>query len=264
MHFHQWKRRDVIGLLGGAAAAWPAAARAQQRGVPVIGLLNNQSADASANELRGFHRGLKEAGYVENENVAIEYRWADNQVDRLPALADDLVRRPAAVIVATGNDPAFAAKAKTTQIPIVFIVGQDPVGLGLVASLNRPGGNATGVNFLVVELVAKRLELLRDLVPGLARVAVLINPASPVTAQATLRDVEAAAPSMGLHMRALAASSAHEIEAAFAGMARERPDALFVSPARSSPADACNWRSSPPAMPSRRSTATVNIRTLAG
>jgi putative ABC transport system substrate-binding protein len=223
------RRREFITVLGGAAA-WPVAARAQERAMPVIGLLNNQSADVSANELRGFYRGLKEAGYVESENVAIEYRWADNQVDRLPALAADLVRRQAAVIVATGHDPTFAAKATTTSIPIVFVVGQDPVSLGLVASLNRPGGNATGVNFLVVELVAKRLEVLRDLVPGLARVAVLINPASPVTAQATLRDVEAAAPSMGLHMRALAASNAHEIEAAFEGMALERPDALFVSP----------------------------------
>ena len=187
------RRREFISLLGGAAAAWPVAARAQQPGMPVIGLLDFRSPDAVADLLRTFRQGLRETGHVEGENVAIEYRWAENQLDRLPALAAELVRRQVAVIVSTGGfDPASAAKAATTTIPIVFVVSEDPVGLGLVASLARPGGNLTGVNFLSGELTAKRLELLRTLVPGAARVAVFVNPASGREAESTVRDVEPA------------------------------------------------------------------------
>jgi len=220
------KRRDFITLLGGVAAAWPLAARAQQPTMPVIGFLNPTSPDAFAGRLGGFRQGLKDTGYVEGENVAIEYRWADNQTDRLPALAAELVRRRVAVIV--GNTPsAFAAKAATTTIPIVFIVAEDPVRLGLVASLARPGGNLTGVNFFTGELVAKRLELLRELVPRAARVAVLVNPAGP-DAETTLKDVEPAARAIGLQIPVLNASTSREINAAFATFVRERPDALFV------------------------------------
>jgi len=184
------------------------------------------SPDAFAGRLGGFRQGLKDTGYVEGENVAIEYRWADNQTDRLPALAAELVRRRVAVIV--GNTPsAFAAKAATTTIPIVFIVAEDPVRLGLVASLARPGGNLTGVNFFTGELVAKRLELLRELVPRAARVAVLVNPAGP-DAETTLKDVEPAARAIGLQVPVLNASTSSEINAAFATFVRERPDALFV------------------------------------
>jgi ABC-type uncharacterized transport system substrate-binding protein len=219
------KRREFITLLGGAAA-WPLAAGAQQAAMPVIGFLNPTSPDAFAGRLGGFRQGLKDTGYVEGENVAIEYRWADNQTDRLPALAAELVRRRIAVIV--GNTPsAFAAKAATTTIPIVFIVAEDPVRLGLVASLARPGGNLTGVNFFTGELVAKRLELLRELVPRAARVAVLVNPAGP-DAETTLKDVEPAARAIGLQIPVLNASTSREINAAFATFVRERPDALFV------------------------------------
>jgi putative ABC transport system substrate-binding protein len=194
--------------------------------MPVIGFLNPTSSDAFAGRLGGFRQGLKDTGYVEGENVAIEYRWADNQTDRLPALAAELVRRRVAVIV--GNTPsAIAAKAATTTIPIVFIVAEDPVRLGLVASLARPGGNLTGVNFFTGELVAKRLELLRELVPRAARVAVLVNPAGP-DAETTLKDVEPAARAIGLQIPVLNASTSREINAAFATFVRERPDALFV------------------------------------
>jgi putative ABC transport system substrate-binding protein len=168
------KRRQFITLLGGAAA-WPLAARAQQPAMPVIGFLNSQSPDGFMEPLRGFRQGLKEAGYIEGENVAIEYRWAENQTDRLPALAAELVRRQVAVITTMGSSPALAAKSATTAIPIVFNVGDDPVRVGLVASLARPGGNLTGINFFASELAAKRLELLRDLVPAATRVAVLVN-----------------------------------------------------------------------------------------
>jgi len=219
-------RRKFLATLGGAAAAWPLAARAQQAVMPVVGFLNLTSPDAFASRLGGFRQGLKDTGYVEGENVAIEYRWADNQTDRLPALAAELVRRRVAVIV--GNTPAaFAAKAATTTIPIVFIVAEDPVRLGLVASLARPGGNLTGVNFFTGELVAKRLELLRELVPRAARVAVLVNPAGP-DAETTLKDVEPAARAIGLQIQVLNASTSREINAAFLTFVRERPDALFV------------------------------------
>jgi putative ABC transport system substrate-binding protein len=208
---------------------WPLAARGQQSAIPVIGFLNPQSPDGHTDRLRGFRQGLKEAGYVEGQNLAIEYRWAEGQFDRLPALAADLVRRQVAVIAATGGASApRAAKAETTTIPIVFSTATDPVRDGLVTSLNRPGDNMTGVYFLNSELAAKRLELLRELVPGTARVAVLVNPANAMNAEATLKEAEAAARSMGLQIQVLKGSTSREINAAFAGLGGERPDAFFV------------------------------------
>jgi putative tryptophan/tyrosine transport system substrate-binding protein len=228
MQFDQLRRREFITLLGGAAA-WPIAARAQQPAMPVIGLLDSRSPDALMDRLRGFRQGLKDTGYVEGENVAIEYRWAENKFDRLPVLAADLVRRRVAVLATSGGIPvAFAAKAATTTIPIVFTVGEDPVRLGLVASLAQPGGNLTGINFLTGELATKRLELLRALVPGATRVAVLVNPAHATNTETTLRDMEPAAHAMGLQMQVLNASASREIDAAFMTIVRERPDALFV------------------------------------
>jgi putative tryptophan/tyrosine transport system substrate-binding protein len=224
------RRREFIALLGGAAATWPLAARAQQPAMPVIGFLNSQSPEGYAEPMRGFRQGLKEAGYIEGENLAIEYRWANNEMGRLPALAVELVRRRVAVIATTGGaSTALAAKAATTTIPIVFTAGDDPVRRGLVASLARPGGNLTGVSFLVVELLAKRLELLRELVPGAARAAVLVNPAETVNTEITLRDVEAAARGFGLQVQVLKADTSDEINAAFESMGRERPDVLFVA-----------------------------------
>jgi putative ABC transport system substrate-binding protein len=222
------KRRAFITLLGGAAT-WPVAARAQQPALPVVGFLHPASPDAYAERLRGFRQGLKESGYAEGENVAIVYRWAENRLDRLPNLAAELVRRRVAVIVAPqGMQPVLAAKAATKTIPIVFSVGEDPVRLGLVASLARPGGNLTGINFFNAELTAKRLELLRELVPGAARVALLVNPTNVTIAEGAARDAEAPARSMGLQIQVLNASTSGEIDAAFTLLARERPDALFV------------------------------------
>jgi putative ABC transport system substrate-binding protein len=222
------RRREFFTLLGSAAAAWPVAAWAQQPAMPVIGFLHSQTPDALAERLRGLRRGLKDTGYVEGESVAIDYRWAENQNDRLPALAADLVRRQVAVIAAIGPPPALAAKAATTTIPIVFAVPDDPVRLGLVASLSRPGSNATGINFFVAELIAKRLELLRELVPAAVRVAVLVNPDDTQITPLILRDVEAAARAMGLQIQVVRASTSREINAVFASFARERPDALFL------------------------------------
>jgi putative ABC transport system substrate-binding protein len=223
------KRREFITLLGGAATAWPLAARAQQPAMPVIGFLNPNSPDGNTERLRVFRQGLKDSGYVEGENVTIEYRWAEDQLDRLPALATELVRRQVAVIAATGGiASARAAQAATATIPVVFIVAEEPVRLGLVASLARPGGNLTGINFLNTELAAKRLELLRELVPRTARVAVLVNPANATNAETTLRAAEAAARPMGLQIQVISASTSREINTAFATLMRERPDALFV------------------------------------
>ena len=228
MQFDPLKRRDFITLLGGAAAAWPLAARAQQAAMPVIGFLNPTSPDASADRLRGLRQGLKDSGYVEGESVTIVYRWAEDQFDRLPELATELVRRQVAVIAAIGNAASRAATAATTTIPIVFLATEDPVKLGLVASLARPSGNATGMNFYSGELTAKRLEFLRELVPAATRVAVLVNPANTSNAETTLRDMAAAASTIGLQIKALNASTSGEIETAFASFMRERPDALFV------------------------------------
>jgi putative ABC transport system substrate-binding protein len=195
--------------------------------MPVVGFLDPTSAEAEADRLRAFRQGLKDAGFVEGENVEIVYRFAENRSDRLPALAADLVRRQVAVI-ATRSVGALAAKAATSTIPIVFLLSEDPVRLGLVASLARPAGNATGINFFSTELTAKRLELLREVVPRAARVAVLVNPAYAVRTEATVRDVQAAARAMGLQIQLLNASTSHEINAAFATFVRDRPDVLFV------------------------------------
>jgi len=222
------RRREFITLLGGTAATWPLAARAQQPTMPVIGFLGPTSPDVFSDRIRGFHRGLKETGYVEGENLTIAYRWAEGQFDRLPALAAELVRRQVAVIAAGATSAAFAAKAATTTIPILFVIPEDPVGLGLVASLARPGGNMTGVNLLAAEVVAKRLELLRALIPGAARVAVLINPADAKTSESTLRDVDTAARAIGLQIQVARARTIGEVDAAFAAFARERPDALIL------------------------------------
>jgi putative tryptophan/tyrosine transport system substrate-binding protein len=223
------KRREFIALIGGAAAAWPVAARAQQP-LPVVGFVDGVSPEVSANRAAGFRKGLSEVGYVEGQNVTIEYHWLAGQYDRLPSLMADLVRRRVTVIAtATSTPAALAAKAATTTIPIVFGVGEDPVKLGLVASLARPGGNATGINFFTGELVAKRLGLLHDLVPKAVRIAVLVNPANATTAGATLRDIPEAARALGLQIQVLNASTSREIEAAFASLGREPADALFVA-----------------------------------
>jgi ABC-type uncharacterized transport system substrate-binding protein len=222
------KRRVFIAFLG-TAAALPFATRAQQSALPVVGFIRVGSADASARFAAAFRKGLNETGYVEGRNVTVEYHWLEGQYDRLPALLADLVRRQVAVIATPGDVPSLAAKAATATIPIVFGVGGDPVQLGLVASLARPGGNATGINFFVHEVAAKRLRLLHDLVPKAVRIAVLLNPANATVAEIILRDVQAAAPSMGLQIQVLNASTIGEIDAAFATLARERPDALFVA-----------------------------------
>jgi putative ABC transport system substrate-binding protein len=225
------RRREFITLLGGAAATWPLAVRAQQPAMPVVGFLHSQSPDTYRDRMRAFHRGLKEAGYVEGDNLTVVYRFAENQIDRLPALAAELVRRQVAVIATAGGvEVPLAAKAATATVPIVFAVAEDPVRLGLVKSLARPGGNMTGVNFFAAELTAKRLELLRELVPGVARVTVLINPTDPTAAESVERDIEPAAHALGLQVQFVRAGTGGEISAAFAGFVRERPDALFVAP----------------------------------
>jgi putative tryptophan/tyrosine transport system substrate-binding protein len=222
-------RRAFLTLLGGTAAAWPLAARAQQPAMPVIGFLSSASPGPYAPFVSAFHKGLKEAGYVEGQNVAIEYHWAEGQYGRLSEMAADLVRRRVAVIAATGSSAALAAKAATTTLPIVFIVPDDPAKLGLVVSLNRPGGNATGVNFFVAELGSKQLGLLRELVPPAARVGLLVNPGYPLT-EFVIKDVTAAASAIGLQVDVVQASDSREIEAAFSTLVRSKADALLVGP----------------------------------
>jgi putative ABC transport system substrate-binding protein len=219
------KRREFIAGLG--AAAWPLAARAQQRAIPLIGFLSPQSADDSKNFTAAFLRSLRETGYVEGQNVAVEYRWAENQFDRLPALAGDLVRRRVAVIVAPGAAAALAAKAATTTIPIVFVAGSDPVALGLVASLNRPGANLTGSAVLSLEVSPKQLQLLRELIPDAALFGVLVDPASAAT-QSLITDLQAAARTLGLQLVIVTARTESDLETAFATLSQQRVGAVLV------------------------------------
>ena len=225
------RRRAFITLLGGAAAGWPLAARAQQPAMPVVGFINGGSPDASARFVAAFRKGLNETGYVEGQNVTVEYHFLDGQYDHLPALMADLVRRQVGVIATPGsNAGTLAAKAATGTVPIVFSVAEDPVQLNLVSSLARPGGNATGINFFNAEVTAKRLRLLHDLVPKAVRVAVLVNPANASSAETTLRAVREAAVALGLQIQVLNATTIGEIDAAFASLARARADSLFVAP----------------------------------
>ena len=222
------RRRHFITLVGGAAAGWPLAARAQQAAMPVIGFLHGASSEGYKPMVASFNQGLKEAGYVDGQNVAIEFRWAEGHFDRLPAMAADLVRRQVAVIVAGGTPAAFAAKAATSIIPTVILVGSDPVQLGFVGSLNRPEGNVTGLAILTVELEAKKLELLHELLPAATAIALLVNPAN-VLSQSETKDVEDAARSLGVRLHILNASTESQIDAAFAGLAELRAAALMVS-----------------------------------
>jgi putative ABC transport system substrate-binding protein len=225
------KRREFITFLGGAAFGWPLAAHAQQPALPVVGFLRDGSADADVRYVAAFRKGLSETGYVEGQNVTVEYHWLEGQYDRLPALMADLVRRQVAVIATPGaTSVALAAKTATATIPIIFSVGENPVQLGLVESLARPGGNATGVNNFTAEVVAKRLRLLHDLMPKAVHIAVLLNPGNASIAESTLRQVQQAAPTIGLQIQILNAKTIGEIDAAFATFAHERPDALFVVP----------------------------------
>jgi putative ABC transport system substrate-binding protein len=225
------RRRQFIKLLGGAmAACWPGAVAGQSRSTPVVGFLSTVSYDGFEDRVRAFRQGLRELDYIEGTNVAVEYRWAENRLERLPALGAELVRRGVSVLVASGGTAgAIAAKTLTTTIPIVFGIPEDPAKLGLVASLARPGGNMTGVNFFAGEVLAKRLELLRELVPGTARVAVFVNPANPTRAETQVNELQEAARGMGLQLRVFGTAGRAEINAAFATLANERYDALFVS-----------------------------------
>ena len=223
------RRRDFIKGIAGPAVVWPLVAHAQQPTVPVVGVLDPRLPGNVQDLLRVFRQGLKDTGYVEGENLALEYRWAENQMDRLPTLAADLVRRRVAVIAAISPAAAVAAKEATTTLPIVFLVNEDPVRRGLVASLAHPGGNLTGINILTVEVAAKRLDLLRELMPSATRVGVLVNPVNTSVTETTLIEVADAARPMGLQIKVVNASTSGEIETAFASFMRERPDVLFVA-----------------------------------
>jgi putative ABC transport system substrate-binding protein len=225
------RRREFIALVGGAAAAWPLAGGAQQPALPVIGFLSSASPDQYAFRLSAFRQGLKETGYVEGQNVAVEYRWAEGQNDRLPALAAELVHRQVAVLVAAGGTPsALAAKAATSSIPIVFAVAVDPVEVGLVASLGRPGGNVTGIANMNAEVGPKRLEILRELLPRATSVGVLVNPTSPALTEEFLRALQPAASAFGLQLHVLEANAERDLETAFASLAQLRADALVIGP----------------------------------
>jgi putative ABC transport system substrate-binding protein len=221
------RRREFITLLGGAATMWPLTARAQQPAMPVVGFLHPATPESQADRLRAFRNGLKEAGFVEGENVAVAYRWAENQGSRLPELAADLVRRQVGMIVTPTTPTAVLAARATTTIPVVFAIGDDPVRLGLVAAVARPGGNVTGINYFNAEVAAKRLEFLRELVPSAVRLAVMVNPDNP-NADAGVSSVTAAARAMGLQVQVVNATTPREINTAFVGLVQERPDALFV------------------------------------
>ena len=248
------RRREFITLVGGAAA-WPLAARAQQPAMPVIVFLHPGTSEIGARDVAAFRKGLQETGYMEGQNVTVEYHWLEGQYGRLPAVMADLIRRPVAVIAIPGSVVAArAAKAATATTPIVFQIGDDPVQAGLVASLGRPGGNITGVTSLNVEVTSKRLRLLHELVPKAARVAVLVNPANTTATENALRDLHEAAPIIGLQIQVLKATTIAEIDAAFAMLAREGPDALFVGPTDSSPPGVCNLPSWPRAKGYRRLT----------
>jgi putative ABC transport system substrate-binding protein len=225
------RRREFIRSIGGAAIAWPLAARAQQPAMPVVAFLHPGAPEIAARDVAAFRKGLNEVGYIEGQNVTIEYHWLEGQYDLLPALLANLVRRPVAVIAVPSSGPAArAAKVATASIPIVFGVAGDPVQLGLVSSLARPGGNTTGVNFLVEEVAAKRLRFLHDVVPKAVRIAVLVNPANVSATENTLRALQEAAPMIGLQTKVFTATTIGEIDAAFDMLAHERPDALFVGP----------------------------------
>ena len=222
------RRRDFIPLVGGGVAAWPLAARAQQSSMPVIGFLSSASPESYSDVVAAFRHGLKEVGYVEGQSIAIEHRWAHGQYDRLPALAAELVNRQASVIATTGTPSAFAAKAATMTIPVVFEIGFDPVTVGLVASLNRPGGNLTGVTNLGVQVAAKQLELLHELVPTATTVALLVNPTNRTLAEAVSRDTQTTADKLGLQLHVLHASTEREIDTVFPNLAQLRAGALVI------------------------------------
>jgi putative ABC transport system substrate-binding protein len=222
------RRRDFIKIIAGSAIAWPLAARAQQPAMPMVGFLGGESPDLFAGRLRAFRQGLDEAGFVESRNVAIEYRWARGEYDRLPVLAADLVRQSVTVMVATTTPALLAAKAATMTIPIVFLTGSDPVGAGLVASLNRPGGNMTGVSNLTVETGAKQMELLHELVRAATLIALLVNPANPVLADTLSRDLQTAARAMRQQILVVSASTESDVDAAFATLVEQKVGALVV------------------------------------
>ena len=233
------RRREFITLVGGAAG-WPLAARAQRSAMPVIGFIRDGSAESNARWLAGFHKGLSETGYVDGQNVTVEYHWLEGKYDRLPELLADLVRRQVTVIASLGTLPTQAAKAATATIPIVFLVGVDPVEASLVGSFAKPGGNVTGVNVLVTEIAAKRLRLLHDLLPNAVRIAVLVDPGNAAVSKTVVQEVQKAAPIMGLQTQIINVTTVNEINEVFTTFERDRPDALFVLPTRSLLPAACN------------------------